>query len=411
MLQLANGVVLARMLGPEGRGTYGELIFWATMVNGLTNFAIYDAAMVRLRDKALDWNTEVGSLAFLTLATTALNTAVLFGFTLYGQQTGRSLMPDQLWGLAGYGAMVNVVFMLGALERARLNFNTLAFERMLTPLAYAGLLLAAAIQGADAQTAFVLLIAANVPVLGLRLWRNANHVNVRFAAFSLAATGRLSLRFFSVAAVLVVVSQIDKAIVLASFDTATAGQYFVGFSLAGAAFALISSALQTVMLPALIGIAPEVRARRLERVLRLALIGSLALTGIIALVARPLVLIAFGPRFEAAIGYSVWVAISLCLMPLMSTMESANMTLARNRQAMELHLIVVAVLSIAWSIGLLVSIERLCATYLLARLIAVATGFRHLLGAPFNVRLLHCILPQKQDWGELRGAWMRLRPR
>ena len=411
LLQLGNGVLLARMLGPEGRGFYGELVFWAMTVNGLTNFAIFDAAMVRLRDKALEWNTEVGSLALFTVATTLLNVAVLAGIFVYGLESGRPLMPDDLWALAGYGVMVNVVLMLGALERARLEFSTLAFERMLTPFAYAVLLLGAAVHGADARTAFLLLIAANLPVLGLRLWRNAKYIGVRISGASLTAAGRLSLRFFSVAAVLVVVSQIDKAIVLAAFDPATAGQYFVGFSLAGAAFGLISTALQTVMLPALIGLEPARRAVRLERCARLALLGSLALVGAIALLAKPVVLIAFGPRFEAAIGYSVWVAIATALMPLMSLMESANMTLARNRQAMELHLIVIAGLTLAWSLGLLTSVERLCAVYLLARTIAVVAGFRHLVRAPFGVRVSHCILPQRQDWQELRSLLSRLRLR
>ncbi len=411
LLQLGNGVLLARMLGPEGRGFYGELVFWAMTVNGLTNFAIFDAAMVRLRDKALEWNTEVGSLALFTLATTLLNVAVLAGIFVYGLETGRALMPDELWPLAGYGVIVNLVFMLGALERARLEFGTLAFERMLTPFTYTVLLLGAAIHGTDARTAFLLLIAANLPALGLRLWRNAKYIGVRLSGSSLNAAARLSLRFFSVAAVLVVVSQIDKGIVLAAFDAATAGQYFVGFSLAGAAFGLISTALQTVMLPALIGIGSAQRAVRLERCARLALLGSLALTAGIALFAKPVVLIAFGPRFEAAIGYSVWVAVSLTLMPLMSLMESANMTLARNRPAMELHLIVIAGLTLAWSAGLLTSVERLCAVYLLTRTIAVAAGFRHLVRAPFGVRLAHCILPQSDDWDDLRGAWNRLRPR
>ena len=411
LLQLGNGVLLARMLGPEGRGFYGELVFWAMTVNGLTNFAIFDAAMVRLRDKALEWNAEVGSLALFTLATTLLNVAVLAGIFVYGLETGRALLPDELWALAGYGVIVNIVFMLGALERARLEFRTLAFERMLTPFAYTVLLLAAAIHGTDARTAFMLLIAANLPVLALRLWRNARYIDVRLSGPSIRAAARLSLRFFSVAAVLVVVSQIDKGIVLAAFDPATAGQYFVGFSLAGAAFGLIATALQTVMLPALIGIDPAQRALRLERCARLALLGSLALTAGIVLFARPVVLIAFGPRYEAAIGYSVWVAIAMALMPLMSLMESANMTLARNRPAMELHLIVIAGLTLAWWAGLLTSVERLCAVYLLTRLIAVVAGFRHLVRAPFGVRVSHCLLPQPEDWQDLRGGWARLRGR
>ena len=411
LLQLGNGVLLARMLGPDGRGFYGELVFWAMTVNSLTNFAIFDAAMVRLRDKALEWNAEVGSLALFTLATTLLNVAVLAGIFVYGLESGRTLLPDELWALAGYGVIVNVVLMLGALERARLEFRTLAFERMLTPFAYTVLLLAAAIHGTDARTAFLLLIAANLPVLGLRLWRNARYIGVRLTGSSLNAAARLSLRFFSVAAVLVVVNQIDKGIVLATFDPATAGQYFVGFSLAGAAFGLIYTALQTVMLPALIGIEPARRAVRLERCARLALLGSLALAGAIALFARPIVLIAFGARYEAAIGYSVWVAMAMALMPLMGLMESANMALARNRQAIELHLIVIAGLTIAWLTGELTSVERLCAVYLLARTIAVVAGFRHLVRAPFGVRLAHCLLPQKDDWQDLRDLWDRLRAR
>ena len=410
-LQLANGVLLARLLGPEGRGFYGELAFWAMTVNGLTNFAIFDAAVVRLRDKALRWSTEVGSLALLTLAITLLNLATLAAIFFYGVQTGHQLMPDQLWALAGYGAVVNIVFMLGALERARLEFATLAFERIITPLAYTVLLLVAAMHGAGPRAAFLLLIAANLPVLVLRLWRNARYLDLEIVGPSLAATGRLSLRFFSVAAVMVVVSQIDKGIVLAAFDPTTAGLYFVGYSLAGAGFGLISTALQTVMLPALIGIAPDRRAVRLERCARLALLGSLVMTTGVALFAEPVVMLAFGPRFQTAIGYSVWVAISLCLMPLMSLMESANMALARNRQAMELHLIVIAGLTLAWTTGVLTSVERLCAIYLLTRLIAVIAGFRHLVGAPFNVRLSHCLFPQAQDWQDVRHAWARIRPR
>ena len=94
----------------------------------------------------------------------------------------------------------------------------------------------------------------------------------------------------------------------------------------------------------------------------------------------------------------------------MSLMESANMALGRNRQALELHLIVITGLALTWSTGLLTSVERLCAVYLLTRLIAVAAGFRHLVGAPFYARLAHCLLPQRQDWYDVRHLWTRFRP-
>lgn len=409
LLQLLNGILLARSLGPVGRGEYGELVFWAMTVNGMTNFAIFDAAIVRLRDDTLSWKSEVGSFAVLTAGTVLLNSAALGAILLYSEVSGTRLLPGSLWPLAAYGAIVNAVLMLSALERARLAFATLALERVLTPLSYALLLVPAVLIGPNPNLAFLLLIASNVPALALRLWRNARHlVDLRPSASRIAAISRLSLRFFSVAAVLVIVSQIDKAIVLASFDAQTAGQYFVGFSVAGAAFSLVATAIQTVMLPALVGIDAQVRSNRLERCARLALYGSLAMTVGIAVFARPLILLAFGPRFEPAVAYSVWVAIALMLMPLMSLMESANMSLARNAQAIELNLVVIAALALAWGGGLLTSVERLCVTYLVARFVAVALGFRHLAGAPFRVRIGHCLTLRREDWTELAAIGARL---
>jgi antigen flippase len=408
ILQLVNGILLARMLGPEGRGMYGELLFWAMTVNGLTSFAIYDAALVRLRKLGSIPIVERGSLFTLTALTTGINVlalSVLMGLAFIGYL---DTDPSYLLEYIAYGVTVNFIFMLGAIERSKLEFHSLSIERILTPASYTILLLTFWFVGASVRQVFILLILANVPVLVLRIVRNCRDLSFALSLDSMYANARVALRFFSVAACLVLINQIDKAIVLANFDKATAGQYFVAYSLAGAGYAFVSSSLQMVMLPAMLGVPPRVRRRQLERAGRFAVALSFAALVAITVAAGPVIHFAFGAEYDDAQHYAVWVSLALALMPLISLMEAANMALVRNWAAIELHVITIGCLLVGWSLGYVASIEHICALFAAGRLLSVSIGMRHLIRYPLCIRPVRFLSVQRDDFTDLFSLSSRL---
>ena len=401
LLQLVNGVLIARMLGPEGRGLYGELAFWAMTVNGLTNFAIFDAALIRLRDPACSNLIERGSLFMLTGLITLLNITalcVLMGIAVFGYlDTDPSFLVEYIV----YGVTVNIILMLGAIERSKLEFRSLSFERILTPASYTILLAIFWMVEITARQAFILLILANAPVLALRIFRNYQHLVFAVSLESIRVTIQIAVRFFSVAGFLVIINQIDKAIVLTNFDKATAGQYFVAFSLAGAGYGIVSTGLQMVMLPAMLGVPPRVRRHQLERAGRLSLVVSLAALAVIAAAGAPIINYAFGTEYDDAQRYAIWVGVALFLMPLISLMEAANMALVRNWAAIELHMTTIVCLIFAWFIGFISSIEHMCVVYAAGRFLSIGTGMRHLVRYPLNVRLVKFLFLQRTDFTAL----------
>lgn len=407
MLQLVNGILLARMLGPEGRGLYGELVFWAMTVNGLTNFAIYDAALIRLRKPGCSTVVERGSLFTLTALTTGLNIVALCVLMSMAYIGYLDTDPSYLLEYIAYGVTANVILMLGAIERSKLEFHSLSFERILTPASYTVLLLALWFIGASVRQVFILLILANAPVLALRISRNYRDLGFSISLASVKANMQVALRFFSVAACLVVINQIDKAIVLVNFDKATAGQYFVAFSLAGAGYGFVSTGLQMVMLPAMLGVPPRQRRQQLERAGRFAVAMSLAALAAIAVAGAPVIHYAFGAEYDAAQHYALWVGFALFLMPLVSLMEAANMALVRNWAAIELHLTTIGCLVFAWFSGFISSIEHMCAVYAAGRMLSVAVGMRHLVRYPLRVRPWKFLAVQRDELSELLSVSLR----
>lgn len=411
MLQLVNGVLLARQLGAEGRGEYGELLFWAMTVNGLTNLGIFDSATTRLRTTGLEWKTEVASLQFFTAAAIALNMLVLLvlGFGPWATQLGfdRSYVDDFVF----YGLMVNTVFMLGVLERAQLEFSTLSVERVLTPATYTALLLVLWLWGSNPHAAFVMLIVANVPVLILRVARNARMLGGRLDRASVRAGFAGAMRFFSVAATLVIIGQIDKAIVLSLFDDKTVGNYFVAFSLVGAAYSLLVTALQTVVLPSMMGIGARDRRSRVEKFGRLCLAGTLVMMVGVWLFADMVMTILFGPEFDQAADAARWIAVAMLLAPMIGMVESVQMSLGRNRWAIELHIVVIAVLCLCWASGLLVNVVALCIAFAGGRLLALALALRHLAAYPLRVSPRRLLCFQPEDWREVKSLANALKQR
>lgn len=411
LLQLVNGVLLARQLGAEGRGEYGELLFWAMTVNGLTNLGIFDSATTRLRTAGLDWKTEVASLQFFTAAAIALNTLVLvaLGFGPWTAELGfdQAYVDDFVF----YGMVVNTVFMLGVLERAQLEFSTLSLERVMTPATYSVLLAVLWLWGSNPHAAFVMLILANVPVLILRVARNARLLGGRFDRASVRAGFSSAMRFFSVAATLVIIGQIDKAIVLSLFDDKTVGNYFVAFSLVGAAYSLLVTALQTVVLPSMMGISVRDRRNRVERFGRLCLAGAVVMMVGVWLLADVVITILFGPDFDQAAAAARWIAVAMLLAPMIGMVESVQMSRGRNRWAIELHLVVIAVLSLSWALGLLVSVAALCVAFAAGRLLALVLALRHLAAYPLRVSPRRLLCFQPEDWREVMSLANALKKR
>ena len=411
MIQLVNGVLLARQLGAEGRGEYGELVFWAMTVNGLTNLGFFDSASTRLRTAALEWKAEVASLEFFTFAAIALNSVALVVLAYGPWADGLGFDSRFVVDFIFYGMMINTIFMLGTLERAQLNFTTLSLERVMTPATYTVLLVALVLLEFTPHAAFIMLILANIPVLILRLARNWKFLTLKLDLASIPAGFKSAMRFFSVGATLVIIGQIDKAIVLSLFDDKTVGSYMVAFSLVGAGFSLLVTALQTVVLPSMVGIGVRDRRVRIERFGRLCLAGALVVMLGIWVTVDPVIAILFGPDFDQAADAARWIAVAMLLAPMIGMVESVQMSLGRNRWAIELHLVVITVLSLCWALGLLVNVAALCMAFAAGRLLALLLALRHLAAYPLRVSPRRLLCFQPEDWREVMSLANALKKR
>jgi len=379
-LSLITGVILARLLGAEGRGIYGSLLFWGQTILAFLGNCYYQAFSIKIRKTSsnpLDFITTILLFAFLLLSIGILLITTLVSLERLNFQ---SLSPKVTIGL------ITLIITIGSLHRAfttvetaGLNFDRLNIDRLFSPIMFLIVI----------SVAYHLDMISPISVVLIYLSSQLPPLIYRFHKFRHQLRQKINLSFFKTAISLGVrlhiatianafTKNIDRIIVTSIWASAATGHYFVAFSVAGVGIGLASQALQLTLLPYLSGPETAKNADTIERVFRGALLIGLAGTipmSILSIYAIPFV---YGEEFIPAISIVQGLVFSFCLMPAISVVRISNRANEHGRPEIEMAIIFILIMGVFYTFSKYETRWHFYAALALANLGALIRGVEHL---------------------------------
>lgn len=324
LLAVVSGILAARLLGPEGRGYLGVIVFWAGFFAVFGRPPMADVMVVeaggadqRGIDTAfLRRMMKINRIALLLFLPIYLGVIWLF-FARY---------PDEIRLIAVAFAAVQVFcsFQQQVFEgafRASQAFNLLFLFRLSVPVLYIAALLVSLIFfepdvltfALSHMTAMVLSLSFRFLVVRSAVDSGVQHPKKPVSWTELRA---LLASFYGGAVFTFLALHVDKAMVMLTSTAAEIGIYLVALALALPAQGLIGYALNSIGLPALMKVQQPKRSGAYHRLLRLTLLVSFMQSAIIAIAAPFAIPIVFGADFTAAGPMAAAIALSTVFMPL-----------------------------------------------------------------------------------------------
>lgn len=248
---IATGIITARLLLPEGRGSLAAVLFWPQIVSNIGLLNLHTVTTQRASKDEIDINkitvTSTCLAVFLSLIT-GLITYFLLPYLL-GEERKEWLLYTRIY-LIAFLPFNFIGLVLIAIEQARLNFTSYNLFRFLPTITYLlGILLLWAFNSIRVENiiwfnwagtfivAIVTLIFARKRLNTAPSWEEAQVL--------LAIGSRLT-----VASLLsLVASQMDRIVIITFLDNKSIGIYAVALTFASSGLSIISSSFQAIMLP------------------------------------------------------------------------------------------------------------------------------------------------------------------
>lgn len=296
-----QGVLLARFLGPIGRGEFAAVILWPSMFAGIGILGI-NMAIARYAGKG----EEVGKLvrtAILVGFITGVLTALVCGILM------PRLIPEDKYELlpAAYFFLLfiplnHIGLNLMGVDHGRGDFIGLNISRaIMYPIFFMGLLVCWVFAEEKIFWVVGALLVANASVVVFRLLMKLK--NIRSLSISMIEINGLlktSLPFLLVSIISVFYAQIDKALLVWLSSPKEIGWYVAAFAAAGSVN-ILSSALGIVQFSAASRATHGNGFDHLARVLRRSAILSTAAGGVLFSLLPQLVPLVYGSSFNGAI--------------------------------------------------------------------------------------------------------------
>lgn len=299
-LTVVQGIIIARLLGPVGRGEYAAVILWPSIFAAVgifgTNVALARAAARTTRHDGVIRTSILLALLTGTLASAACYLAL------------PHLLPEASGHLLGLSRLFVAFILLNhlsqnvvAVDQGAGNFMRLNLTRMLLYPVYVAFLVAMWVYDVR-QVAWAAagLLLANAAVVVVRLIFALKDMPLRGPLYSLRRTLRESARFGLVGAAMPLYLHADKAILLWLLGAENLGLYVVALS-ASTAISSITESTATVTFTAAAQAKPGDGFERIARTFRISALLRLLFGGLLAL-AMPLLLpLVYGHEFAPAV--------------------------------------------------------------------------------------------------------------
>jgi O-antigen/teichoic acid export membrane protein len=326
---IASGVQLARLLGPESRGELAAVLLWPMLIAGFGSFALPDA---------ITYAAAAGKAKPQELLASAIALAIALSLPLVA--IGYFLMPVIFAGrpidtirvaqayvavipLSLLGTFVVAVFQ-GAFHIAQWNLLR-ASVHVVYPAAIALLWWRGDI---SVVTCMEASLAANLAVCllcGALVMQNGWRATMPRLA-EMRGLVVYGMKVYVPAVVQAINERLDQAILSLLLAPADLGQYVVAVTVARAA-GILTTTLQMLVLPAVAKTAPAEKAALSGRYVRLNTLISIFAAIALAALARELVRVAFGAQYEPSLPVAyilILASLPMSIKAMMNTMFKAH---------------------------------------------------------------------------------------
>jgi antigen flippase len=302
-INFATGVLVARSLGPSGRGEQAALALWPTFLAVLATMGIPTALTYHARRKPRAaghlFASSVVAMVVLGLAAAGMG-ALLMPSLMHG--FSKTAVRQAQW-LMLFAPASLVAYVIRAYLEARGKFThstlSLAYPSVLTLVALAALRLINYLTPLSAALSYMVPLGLQSLYFALILW---NHQTVRLGGL-VADVRRLipyGLRCYGSDVVNALAGQMDLAVIVAFLSPAQLGLYTVALSLSRL-LNVAHASLVTVLFSRASGLEREAAIDLVARGARLVTIASIAAGIVLVVFARVAVPFVYGRGFTATV--------------------------------------------------------------------------------------------------------------
>lgn len=337
-----SGILVARILGPEGRGYYGIFVTIASFGFLLCHMSFYDAAIIEKKAQAKTTQDILSTLLLFSLFITLITNGSMMILSHYhptffflGETTILTL-------LIAFFAIDFFSKAFHTVESADLKFFTLNIDRVFAPFLFCIFCIALWIYG-DATLHMILTtyVLSKIPVLLKRIFHFRADLFRKSKKTFLIKSLKLGLTLHLAAITVYLTGQTDRLLLISIWNPEMLGQYFVALSAAGAGFAIIAQSITTVALPALVGLGPD-RHKMVAQFIRVTFIVSLAISLLTAMIVPILVPLVYGEDFELASQFCRGLSIALLPLPALILIQKINKSASRAFEIAAVSILVIS---------------------------------------------------------------------
>ncbi len=302
LINFGTGVLVARMLGPEGRGHYSAMALWPVILCGLSTLGIPVALRYQVRRQSHD-RAELYSTALIigaTLGTIVLVVGIVFVPHWLKQYPPEVIRFSQLMML--FAPQIMLMYISQAFFEARGEFTRSSMMLYLPPSVT--LVTLFVLIAVHALNPYSVVLAYFIPSVLLTAWvmyllRASIRIPKHFGSGS-RLLFHYGLRAYGLDVLGTLSSQIDQAIVVGLLSAASFGLYAVALSISGT-IRLFSGSLNTVLFPKAAGLEPKGAIELVGRSARLTLAFTVVAVPVLMLVLPFVIPLAYGKAYAADI--------------------------------------------------------------------------------------------------------------
>jgi len=297
---VVQGIIIARLLGPIGRGEYATVILWPSVFAAIGIFGT-NIALARAAARAGQYDAVIRTSILLAIITAPIAALLCYFCLPY-------LLPQSEMHLLGLSRVFVTFILLNhlgvnlvAVDQGAGKFRRFNFTRALLYPVYVAFLIVLWVKGINqVKWAALGLLAANLAVVLVRLSLVLKDMRLWGRLYSPIRAIRESIRFGLVGAAMPLYLQADKAILLWLLGAENLGLYVVALS-AGGAIGSITNSAAMVSFTAAAQVERGEGFEKIAKTFRLSALLWLFFGGILA-IAMPLLLpLVYGSEFASAV--------------------------------------------------------------------------------------------------------------
>ncbi|OHB76966.1 MAG: hypothetical protein A2Z25_02675 [Planctomycetes bacterium RBG_16_55_9] len=295
-----QGVIIARLLGPLGRGQYAAVILWPNVFAAIGIFGT-NIALARAAAKTVRYDQIIRTAIFLALITATLSSIACYLLLPYLLPQAEQQLIDLSRLFVIFIILNHLALNLIAVDQGAGNFKRFNFTRAVLYPVYVAFLLTMWVKGIrEVKWAAIGLLAANLAVVLVRLSLVLKDMNLWGPLYSPNRAIRESIRFGLVGAAMPLYLQADKAILLWLLGAENLGLYVVALS-ASAAIGSITNSAAMVSFTAAAQVERGEGFEKIAKTFRLSAALWLFFGGILAIAMQLLLPLVYGGEFASAV--------------------------------------------------------------------------------------------------------------